>query len=206
MQVQRKSIDYLAILCTILLLVSTYFLNSKTKECQRLQQKILVQDANSNTLHKVLRRNMSAILCSDGFQLKNCTSLYKYDAGRNVEVPIQETENQVVLFVPKQSCNVCYDEIYDALLYARDSLNYDIITITEKEKYNEVKNLISDLGFQSDIYYLAEDTFWNSIKIQYAPFLGFVNSSFICNHCFVPLVNYPEYSYLYLQIMQGKSK
>ena len=39
-----------------------------------------------------------------------------------------------MLFVPKQSCNVCYDEIYDALLYARDSLNYDIVTITEKEK------------------------------------------------------------------------
>ena len=80
-----------------------------------------------------------------------------------------------------------------------------IVTITEKEKYNEVKNLISDLGFQSAIYYLAEDTFWNSIKIQYAPFFGFVENRFICNHCFVPLVNYPEYSYLYLQTMQKKA-
>ncbi|WP_296122944.1 hypothetical protein [uncultured Bacteroides sp.] len=148
---------------------------------------------------------MTAILHSDGFRLEENASLYKYNAGQKIEVPIQKIENQVVLFVPKQSCNVCYDEIYDALLYARDSLNYDIVTITEKEKYNEVKNLISDLGFQSAIYYLAENTFWDSIKIQYAPFFGFVENSSICNHCFVPLVNYPEYSYLYLQTMQKKA-
>lgn len=205
MQVQKKSIDYWVLLCVISLLASTCFLNRKTKECQKLQQKILVQETNSKTLHKVLRRNMTAILHSDGFRLKESTSLYKYNAGQKTEVPIQKVKNQVVLFVPKQSCNVCYDEIYDALLYARDSLNYDIVTITEKEKYNEVKNLISDLGFQSAIYYLAEDTFWNSIKIQYAPFFGFVENRFICNHCFVPLVNYPGYSYLYLQTMQKKA-
>lgn len=202
MQIQKRSIDYWSLLCLTLLLASTFFLSRKTKECQKLQQEILVQDANSKTLHKVLHRNMAAILRSDGIQLKDFASLYKNSAGQKIEVPIQEIKNQVVLFVPKQSCNVCYDEVYDALLYAKDSLNYDIVTVTEKEKYNEVKNQITDLGFQSAIYYLAEDAFWNSIKIQYAPFLGFVDSRFVCNHCFIPLVNYPEYSYLYLQTLQ----
>ena len=204
MQIQKKSIDHWLLLCVVLLLVSSYFLNRKTRECQKLQQKILVQEANSNTLHKVLHRNMSAILRSNGFRLKDCASLYKNRVGQNIEVPIQEIENQVVLFVPKQSCNVCYDEIYDALLYAKDSLDYDIVTITEKEKYNEVKNQISDLGFQSEVYYLVEDAFWSSIKIQYAPFLGLVDNHLVCNYCFVPLVNYPEYSYLYLQTLQEK--
>lgn len=204
MQIQRKSVNYLALCCAILLLVSTYFLDKKNREYQRLQQEVLVLEANSKTLHKILHRNMVAILHSNGFQLNDCISLYKYNAGQKIEEPIQKIKNQVVLFVPKQSCNVCYDEIYDALLYAKDSLNYDIITITEKEKYNEVKNLIFDLGFQSTVYYLIEDTFWDSVKIQYAPFLGFVDNHFICNFCFVPLVNYPEYSYLYLQVMRKK--
>lgn len=204
MQIQKKSIDYWLWGCVVLLLVSSYFLNRKTAECQKLHQKVLVLEANSNTLHKVLRRNMTAILRSNGFQLRDCASLYTNRVGQKTEVPIQEVENQIVLFVPKQSCNVCYDEIYDALLYAKDSLDYDIVTITEKEKYNEVKNQISDLGFQSEVYYLVEDAFWNSIKIQYAPFLGLVDNHLICNYCFVPLVNYPEYSYLYLQTLQEK--
>ena len=76
MQVQKKSIDYWVLLCVISLLASTCFLNRKTKECQKLQQKILVQETNSKTLHKVLRRNMTAILHSDGFRLKESTSLY----------------------------------------------------------------------------------------------------------------------------------
>lgn len=204
MQIQKKYIDYWVLLCVVLLLAATYFLNRKTKECQELQQKVLVLEANSKTLHKVLRRNMTAALHSAGFHLKDYTFLYQYKGEQKKEIPIQKVRNQVVLFVPKQSCNVCYDEIYDALLYARDSLNYDIATITEKEKYNEVRNQISDLGFQSEVYYLEEDTCWNSIKIQYAPFLGFVDDCLVCNHCFVPLVNYPEYSYLYLQAMKSK--
>lgn len=57
---------------------------------------------------------MTAILHSDGFRLEENASLYKYNAGQKIELPIQKIENQVVLFVPKQSCNVCYDEICDA--------------------------------------------------------------------------------------------
>lgn len=28
--------------------------------------------------------------------------------------------NKIVLFVPAHSCNVCYDEVYDALKYSQD--------------------------------------------------------------------------------------
>lgn len=40
MQIQEKSIKYIALLCTLLLLISTFLLNNKNKECQALKEDI----------------------------------------------------------------------------------------------------------------------------------------------------------------------
>lgn len=204
MQVQEKSIKYMVALCVLMLFLSSFFLYCKNKECHKLKQYISVQEANNITLHDVLSRNLKATIYSDEAQLDRNTYLYKISQGKKDSIPLFELMSHIILFVPKQSCNVCYDEVYDALIYAEDTLNYDIITITEKEKYNEVRNIIRDLGFQLDVYYLNDTLFWTSLSIEYAPFFGRINQSFKCCHCFVPIVNYPQYSYLYLKNITEK--
>lgn len=204
MYFQEKTIEYLAVICVVSLLLSTFLLYRKTKECQVLEQKNSIQMANSTTLHKVLSRNMKATMYFDCTQLNDDIFLYKYSNGKTDSIPIGNIKNQNVLFVPKQCCNVCYDEVYDALLYAKDSLNIEIIAITEKEKYNEVRNIIHDLGFKLNVYYINSFSFWKSTSIEYAPFFSYIDKYLRCNHCFIPLVNYPEYSYLYLRNISKK--
>lgn len=193
-------------LCVLMLLISSFLLFSKNKECRKLEQYITVQKDNNITLQKVLYRNLEATIKSDEAQLERNSYLYKISQGRKDSIPLFELINHNILFVPKQSCNVCYDEVYDALIYAVDTLHYNMVTITEKEKYNEVRNIIRDLGFQSDVYYLKDTVFWSSLSIEFAPFFGYINESFRCCHCFVPMVNYPKYSYLYLKTITEKYK
>lgn len=105
----------------------------------------------------------------------------------------------------KRVVNVCYDEIYDALKFAKDSLSLDCLIITEKEKYNEVRNIIMDLGINNkNTSYLVDTTFWNSIDIAYAPFLSYIDDNLKCTHSFVPFPNHPQYSYHYLDILKSK--
>ena len=95
----------------------------------------------------------------------------------------------------KRVVNVCYDEIYDALKIAKDSLSLDCLIITEKEKYNEVRNIIMDLGINNkNTSYLVDTTFWNSIDIAYAPFLSYIDDNLKCTHSFVPFPNHPPLS------------
>ena len=204
MHIQEKTTEYLAIICILLLLTSTVLLYRKTKECQVLEQKVNVQTANSTTLQKIISRNMKAIIYFDHTQLNENIFLNTYINGKKDSIPIKNVQDKNILFVPKQSCNVCYDEVYDALLYARDSLNYDVITITEKEKYNEVRNILHDMGFKASIYCFDTQSFWQSTSIEYAPFFSYVDKHLKCCHSFIPLPNYPEYSYLYLRTIIEK--
>lgn len=206
MYIQEKTIDYLAVLCILLLLVSTVLLYHKVKECKYLDQTVSVQKSNYETLKKIISRNMKAVIYSDNIQLDKGASLYMYRNNKKDSVSIRCLKHKNILFVPRQSCNVCYDEVYDALLYAKDSLNYDVITVTEKEKYNEVRSILYDMGFNVDVYYSDSPIFLQSLSIEYAPFFSYVDERLKCCHSFIPLPNYPEYSYLYLKAICEKYK
>ena len=204
MQIQEKSIKLMVSLCVLMLLFSSFLLYCKNREYHKLEQYINVQKANHITLQKVLYRNLKATIYSDEAQLNKDKYLYEITQFGRDSIHLFELMNHNILFVPKQSCNVCYDEVYDMLTFAKDTLRYNIITITEKEKYDEVRNIIRDLGFQSNVYYLNDTVFWAALSIEYAPFFGRINESFKCCHCFVPIVNYPQYSYLYLKTIAEK--
>lgn len=77
MQIQEKSIKYIALLCTLLLLISTFLLNNKNKECQALKEDIYINSANYHTLQKMLYRNLKAMTNSDNFSLNQNLILYR---------------------------------------------------------------------------------------------------------------------------------
>lgn len=206
MQIKRKYLELLPVLCVILLVFLSVLLRLKSNECAKLYRENAVGNANFRTLRKILSRNLKATVLSDYAVINTGDCLYFFSANAIDSTSICQLKNRSVLFVPKQSCNVCYDEVYDALLYARDSLNSEIITVTEKEKYNEVRNMIYDLGFVSKVYYLKDDVFWKSMKIEFAPFWGYIDDDLRCRHCFIPIVNNEGISYDYLKTLFKRYK
>lgn len=205
MQIKRINLIIVCVLCGLLCFLS-FLLVENTKNIASLRKKYQLQCVNDDTFEKVLSRNLKAVICSDGEQLNQHSYLWTIQKNRKDSCLCEELAGELVLFVPKLSCNVCYDEIYDALKYAKDSLNQEIIIVTEKEKYNEVRNIILGLGINNsnNIYYLKNDIFWNSIAIVYAPFLAFVNNELTCMHSFIPIPNHSNYSYEYIKNLYEK--
>ena len=193
-------------ICIVCIISITVLLQKEVTRNKKIQQKYEIAITNQNTLQMMLHRNMKAILKSNSSPIKKEAYLYQLTKSSKDSIKLVKIRERVVLFVPAQSCNVCYDEIYDALLYARDSLNYDIPIITGKEKYNEVRNMIRDLGFSTGVYYLTDNEYWDNISIKYAPFLAIIDSNQQISNCFIPLPNYPMYSYEYLTTIQTSKK
>lgn len=207
MQVKEKLIIRLIgiFLCVILCVVS-FMLTKHTEENRLWREKYALQEINNNTFHEVLNRNMKSVINTDGIMMNGKTHLRKIYHNKRDSFPVALLTNKLSLFVPAKSCNVCYDEIYDALKYAQDSLGLEYSIITEKDKYNEVRNIVMDLGIsiKENTYYLEDSIFWNSISVAYAPFLSYIDENLKCCHSFVPFPNHPQYSYHYLKLLWNR--
>jgi len=207
MQIKEKLIIRLIgiFLCVILCIIS-FILVKRTEESILWREKYALQNINNGTFHEVLARNMKSIINTDGIMIDGRNLLRKIYHTKQDSLPVRLLANKLSLFVPAKSCNVCYDEIYDALKYAQDSLNMECFIITEKGKYNEVRNIIMDLGIsvKEDTYYLVDSTFWNGISIAYAPFLSYIDENLKCCHSFVPFPNHSQYSYHYLRLLWSR--
>lgn len=199
MQVKNKLIEILLGICCLCLLGMSYLYFSKTKQTLSLQKESIIQKANEDTFHKILSRNQKAIFFSDYTPLNKNSYLCFVKSGILDSVLSVNLIDKITLFVPAHACNVCYDEVYDALRYSRDSLLIEPQVITEKAKYNEVRNLVNDLGFNINVFYLKDRDFWEKLSIAYAPFLAYLDKELECKHCFIPFPNNPEYSYEYLK-------
>ena len=204
MQVKGRLTEILLALCCIFLIVMSVLCFQQTKKLASCKEANIILRANSDTFHKVLKRNQKAVLLSDYALVREDAGIVYVNDGKLDSVCSTRIKNKIVLFVPAHTCNVCYDEIYDALKYAQDSLSVAPLVVTEREKYNEVRNIISDLGFHLDIFYIKDSDFWKEVSIIYAPFLSYVDDELRCRHCFVPLPNHPEYSFGYLDFLSER--
>lgn len=203
---ERLVIRLIGIFLCVILCVVSFMLTKRTEENLLWQEKYALQDVNNGTFHEVLARNMKSIINTDGTIMNGKNLLLKIYHTKQDSLPVKFLANKLSLFVPAKSCNVCYDEIYDALKYAQDSLDLDYAIITEKSKYNEVRNIVMDLGIsvKENTYYLVDSVFWNSISIAYAPFLSYIDGDLRCCHSFVPFPNHSQYSYHYLRLLWNR--
>lgn len=199
MQIKNKLTDLLVVVIFIAFISASYSLYNQRKEKKTLYTKNLILKANYETFQKVVSRNQEAILFSDYVSIDSNSRIGRYIDNKIKKYSCELLKNKIALFVPEKACNVCYDEVYDALQYANDSVKVDVVIITGESKYNETRNIINDLGISSQVYSLDDDIFWNSMDIVYAPFFSFVDNNLQCRHCFVPYPNHPRYSYEYLK-------
>lgn len=188
----------MGVICLFLLGMS-YVIYHQRKEQAKLYQAYTVQKLNNETFHKVLSRNQKAVAFSDYISINPKSNMKDYSNNQNHTFSCNILKGKIVLFVPEKSCNVCYDEVYDALQYAKDSLNIELLIVAGERKYNETRNILKDMGISSDVYSLNDDKFWDSLKIVYAPFLSYVDNDIRCRHCFIPFPNHPDYSFRYLK-------
>lgn len=158
-----------------------------------------------NTFQKVLKRNSTATWITDNISIND--NYYYIPTPNQVDsISINNAKNKIALFIPKNSCSTCYDEVYDALSYCNDSLKYEVLILAAKEKRNEIQNIIRGIGLKQKVYYLKKDSFWNNINIKFAPFFSFIDENLNCTQCFIPYANFPLYSYVYLKTILYKYK
>lgn len=207
MQIKEKLVVRLVglVLCISLCFIS-FLLVKRTSDYVFWKEKYRLHSTNSGIFHEVLNRNMECVMKTDGTVISEGKYLYKIYNMKQDSLPVSSLSNSLSLFVPEKSCNVCYDEVYDALKYAQDSLSLECLIITGKGKYNEVRNIIKDLGIsiKENTYYLEDSVFWNDISIVYAPFLSYIDGNLKCTHSFIPFPNHPQYSYAHLKLLWGK--
>ena len=188
---------------TLLFVVSILLFKSNYKR-KLLIMNYKAVNINSKTFQDVVKRNLIATLMTDNFKLNKDDYLYIYTANKVDSFPILELKNQIALFIPDGSCNVCYDYVYDVLCYCRDSLNYKLKTVTNKRKRNEVQNILHDIGLKTEVLCLENDNIWEDLQIKHAPFFCLINEDLVCSHCFIPIPNYPKYSYTYIKTLSNR--
>ena len=204
MQIKEKlKGNIILIVLSVVTCVVSLLLIRQTHNHVLLNEKYLLQKINNETFHGVLERNMTSVINTDGVAVSGDRYIYRIYNQKKDSLLMDQLVNSLILFVPQKSCNVCYDEIYDALKYAHDSLNIKYSIITEKGKYNEVRNVIMDLGInmRECTYYLEDSMFWNKISVIYAPFLSYLDDALTCRHSFIPFPNHSKYSYHYLNLL-----
>jgi hypothetical protein len=112
--------------------------------------------------------------------------------------------NKILLVIPELSCNACYDDVYDFIHYANDSLHITIPIFTVKNRCREIKNIMSDYSLQTDLYYIESSHFFegNKDEIEFAPYFLFLDQRKICHHIFIPQPNHPYLTKTYLTNMK----
>lgn len=185
------------LLIAVVFIGTSYSLYYQRKENQVIYTKSLILKSNYETFQKVVLRNQKANMFSDYVFISSNSKIGRFNKNKIEKMTCDFLRNKLILFVPEKSCNVCYDEVYDALQYATDSIKTEIVIVTGEGKYNETRNIINDLGIAFSVYSLDDDIFWDSIDITYAPFLSYVDDNLCCRHCFVPYPNHPKYSFEY---------
>lgn len=198
MQIKIRSSELLIAVVFIAFICASYSLYYQRKENQVIYTKSLILKSNYETFQKVVSRNQKANMFSDYVLISSNSKICVFNKNKIEKMTCDFLRNKLILFVPEKTCNVCYDEVYEALQYATDSIKTEIAIVTGEGKYNETRNIIDDLGIAFPVYSLDDDIFWNSIGIIYAPFLSYVDDNLRCRHCFVPYPNHSKYSFEYL--------
>lgn len=140
MQIKDKLTNILLGLCCLFLLGMSYMIYHQRKEQVILYQKYILQKTNNNTFHKILSRNQEVITFSDYTSINPKSIITSYNGNLNNTFSVEILKGEIVLFVPEKSCNVCYDEVYDALQYAKDTMNVEVLIVTEEK--NTMKRAI----------------------------------------------------------------
>lgn len=123
MQVKGQLTNVVIIIVSLFLLVMSYVIYSQEKEQEKLFQKYTLQKVNNSTFHEMLFRNQKAVISSDYVSISPTSLMFNYDKGRKEDYWAGDIlRERIILFVPEKACNVCYDEIYEILQYAQDSL------------------------------------------------------------------------------------
>jgi hypothetical protein len=114
--------------------------------------------------------------------------------------------NKLLLVIPEKSCNSCYDEVYGFIQWVKESLNINLIIITEIKRYREIKNIFLDFNYLStNLYYIdADQIFEGSENIEYAPYFVFLDQDQICRQLFIPHANHSYLTKSYLVSISQK--
>lgn len=197
MQIQKIARALPFTVSIILLIVFAYITSEKSKENSQLNETQQVLKSNYQTFQKMSMEHLRVNLLSD-YQTIGRNMLYGVNKETVDSCCSSYLKGKVALFIPQKSCNVCYDEIYEVLKIGNDSLRVNIEVITDKTKFREVRNNLSMLDLPNRLFYLKDNSYFETIKVEHAPFLVYVDDQLIAKHLFIPLVNHPEFSKQYL--------
>lgn len=173
------------------------------KDTKQLKRQNIISRNNYLTLQESIKKNMQARISSDNIYFGKDTVFYFPDKTEN-KTNLSKFTEQLILVIPEKSCNVCYDEIYEALKYATDSLKLTINLFTSKHRYRETKNMMAEFKILGDLYYFPSDFLTTQISIEFAPYFIYIDQQKQGKNIFIPFTQFPSLTYYYLQAIHKR--
>jgi hypothetical protein len=198
-KIMKKPAIIISVISVLSFLCLSFYTSCKTKKLlKKYEIAYQITESNFNTFENAINESWSKIILSDHSTLvpEYC---YTYNQREIDSLNTQYFTNKILLIIPELSCNTCYDDVYDILHYAEDSLGISIPILTAKNRYREIINILLDYSLRTDLYYVRTDWFFSeNDEIEYAPYFVFMNQYKICYHFFIPQPNHPHITKRYL--------
>jgi hypothetical protein len=205
MQIQKIIITAGIALGLILVVFPSYQYYKANKLYVELQEKFVTQVSNYNTFMGVVTETTSLRVLSNDKSL-NSEYLYEHNHQKIDSIAIRDVVNHMFLFIPENSCSSCYDDMYNFIQYAKDTLEMKILPVTVRNRYREIKRILTE-HTTSNLYYVTSDSFLKGgDDIQYMPYFVFVDQEQIGRNLFVPLINHAYVTKAYLTRMKQRYK
>jgi hypothetical protein len=168
------------------------------KVSEKYKRMYQIKELNFNTFQNSINESLSKTILTD-HRIMVPEYCYKYGKQNTDSINVQYLVNKILLIIPELSCNTCYDDVYDFIRYANDSLDMKISILTSKNRYREITGILSDYSLQTDLYYIKTSHFiGDKDEIEFAPYFIFMDQHKSCYHLFIPQPNHPYLTKTYL--------
>jgi hypothetical protein len=199
-----KTSIIIVIICLVIFPSYMCFKATKLLEKNKISNQII--NSNFKIFQDVINESLSKTILADQ-RMFFPEHFYKYGIQKIDSINVESFINKIILVIPELSCNTCYDDVYEFIRYAKDSLSIDIPILTTKNRYREIVNILSDNLIQTDLYYTNENHFFeDNDNIEFSPYFVFMNQYGICNHLFIPQANHLYLTETYLISMKQRYK
>lgn len=144
------------------------------KETLKLQKQNKIHQINYKTLLETIKKTTLASILFEDIYFENNQLTYFNNTSYNTATLGQFTK-QLILVIPEQSCNICYDEVYEYVKYANDSLNIKVNIFTSKHRYREIKNMLTQFEIPIYLYYFSDDFPKKQHAIEFSPYFVYID-------------------------------
>lgn len=165
------------------------------------QQKI--SERNYATLQKSIRETTAFTVLSDCKSLSPKDSLIHITENEKIFFSWDDLHKKIFLIIPERSCNTCYDEVFESINYAKDSLQLEVEALTTSNTYKEVINTFKDFHLSIKLYYSYNSHLFSDVKLSNTPYFININDMKFQN-LFIPIKNQSHLTRSYLVAMNER--